>query len=341
MTEKKHSKTEPEEQEKGTESPAEEVATAQGEAAEKPENEKKTPKERTFVDVKTGEKIAHPHQGGSSAAATKAAREEMHAERKGSALPFRIGAIVLWVLGIACEIMAILVANGTLFLPGFSQMAWIIAWIAADLVLVVVGSQLWKRANHLSPASKENKLAYWVQTDLGIVIAAIAFAPIVIVLLSNKSLDKQTKQIGSIVAIVALVAAIASGVDYHPVTQEDLDQAEAGAAVLSDDGLAYWTPFGEVYHFNPDCQYIKNSATIYSGTVQDALDAHRTRGCSGCTVENGTDVLSKSDPEAVAAAAANAIEVGGDADPGDQGDDPAAPEKEGGSEENEELPKAA
>ena len=82
--------------------------------------------------------------------------------------------------------------------------------------------------------------------------------------------------------------------------------------MLSDDGLAYWTPFGEVYHFNPDCQHLKNSGTIYSGTVQDALDAKRTRGCSGCTVEDGTDVLSKADPAAVAAALANVVKVGGD-----------------------------
>ncbi|WP_139651863.1 hypothetical protein [Raoultibacter phocaeensis] len=314
----------------------------QSETSDSSAPKKKEPKERTFVDAKTGKKIAHPHQGGSGAAATEAVREQMHEERKGNALPFRIGAIVLWVLGIACEVMAILVANGTLFLPGLSQMAWIIVWIVADLVFVVVGSQLWKRANHLSPASKENKLAYWMQTDLGVIIAAVAFAPIVIVLLSNKNLDKKTKQLGSIVAVIALIAALASGVDYHPVTQEDLDQAEAGAAVLSDDGLAYWTPFGEVYHFNPDCQYIKNSSTIYSGSVQDALDAHRSRGCSGCTVEDGTDVLSKSDPAAIAEAAARAIGIGEGGQEGSSSDD-AAGQATGDTDENleEDLPQAA
>ncbi|BDE95264.1 hypothetical protein [Raoultibacter timonensis] len=333
MTTKKHEDKQPEKQPEA----AGDAAAQETEADEAKPAEKK-PKERTFVDAKTGKKIAKPHQGGSGTAATQAVREEMHAERKGNALPFRIGAVVLWVLGIACEVMAILVANGTLFLPAFSQMAWIIVWIVADLVLVVAGSQLWKHANHLFPASKENKLAYWVQTDLGIIIAAIAFAPIVIVLLSNKNLDKQTKQIGSIVAVVALIAALASGVDYHPTTQEDLDQAEAGAAALADDGLAYWTPFGEVYHFNPDCQYIKNSGTIYSGTVQDALDANRDRGCSGCTVDDGTDVLSKADPEAVAEAAANAIAVGA-AEAKGNADAEGSNEDEGAEDEN--LPKAA
>ena len=236
----------------------------------------------------------------------------MHAVRNESALPFRIGAAVLWVLGIVCEIMAVLVMNGTLFLPGPGASTWLIIFLVVDLVMVVIGSQLWKRANHLAPASKENKLSYWVQTDLGVIVAAIAFAPVILLLLTNKDLDKGTKKAGTIVAAIALVAAVASGIDYHPATQEDLDQAEAGAAVLSDDGLAYWTPFGEVYHFNPDCQYLKNSGTIYSGTVQDALDAKRTRGCSGCTVEDGTDVLSKADPEAVAAALANVVKVGGD-----------------------------
>ena len=275
-------------------------------AAEHPA--KKEPKERTFVDAKSGKVIAHPHQGGSGAEVNQAVREEMHAARNGSAL------------------------------PGPTPATWLIIFLVVDLVLVVIGSQLWKRANHLAPASQENKLAYWVQTDLGVIVAAIAFAPVILLMLTNKDLDKGTKKVGTIVAAIALVAAVASGIDYHPATQEDLDQAEAGAAVLSDDGLAYWTPFGEVYHFNPDCQYLKNSGTIYSGTVQDALDAKRTRGCSGCTVEDGTDVLSKADPAAVAAALANVVRVGDDANADGPG------EQEPGEGENgaqEELPKAA
>lgn len=294
----------------GKEAVAENGAATAEPAAEHPV--KKEPKERTFVDAKTGKAIAHPHQGGSGAEGNQAVREEMHAVRNGSALPFRIGAAVLWVLGIVCEIMAVLVMNGTLFLPGPGASTWLIIFLVVDLVMVVMGSQLWKRANHLAPASKENKLSYWVQTELGVIVAAIAFAPVILLLLTNKDLDKGTKKAGAIVAAIALVAAVASGIDYHPATQEDLDQAEAGAAVLSDDGLAYWTPFGEVYHFNPDCQYLKNSGTIYSGTVQDALDAKRMRGCSGCTVEDGTDVLSKADPAGVAAALANVVKVGGD-----------------------------
>ena len=294
----------------GKEAVAENGAATAEPAAEHPA--KKEPKERTFVDAKTGKAIAHPHLGGSGAEANQAVREEMHAVRNGSALPFRIGAAVLWILGIVCEIMAVLVMNGTLFLPGPGASTWLIIFLVVDLVMVVIGSQLWKRANHLAPASKENKLSYWVQTDLGVIVAAVAFAPVILLLLTNKDLDKGTKKAGAIVAAIALVAAVASDIDYHPATQEDLDQAEAGAAVLSDDGLAYWTPFGEVYHFNPDCQYLKNSGTIYSGTVQDALDAKRTRGCSGCTVEDGTDVLSKADPAGVAAALANVVKVGGD-----------------------------
>lgn len=307
---------------------------------EAPAEKKKEPKERRFVDAQTGKTIEKPKQGGSGGAATQAAREEMHAERKGNALPFRIAAIVLWVLGIACEVVAILTANGTLFLPGLSQMVWLIIWIVADLVLVVVGSQLWKRANHISPASKENKVAYWVQTDLGIIIAVIAFAPIILLMLSNKDLDKKTKQACSIVAGIALVAAIGSGIDYHPTSQEDLDQAEAGAAVLSDDGLCYWTPFGKVYHFNPDCQYIKNSSTIYSGTVQEAIDAKRVDGCSGCTVEGGTDLLANADPEAVAAAAANVVSISGE-DSKSAGTEEGSGEADAEGSEDEDLPKAA
>lgn len=301
------------------------------------EPKKHVPKERTFVDAKTGETIAHPHKGGKGPEATQAIREELHGARKGNSLPFRIGAFVLWALGLVCEVMAILVMNGTLFLPGLPKLTWLIIWLVVDLILVIIGSQLWKRANHISPASKENKFAYWLQTDLGVIVAALAFAPIIILMLTSKDTDKRTKQVGSIVAAIALVAAMASGVDYNPTTQEDLDQAEAGAAVLSDNGLVYFTPFGKVYHFNPDCQYLKNSSTIYSGTVQDALDGGRNRGCSGCTVEDGTDVISNSDPDALAAALANVIKVNDNApEPtGETGD------SEEQQTEQEALPKAA
>lgn len=304
-------------------------------AADKP----KEHKERTFVDAKTGKKIDHPVQGGSGARSAEV-REEMHAERKKNSLPFRIGAIALWVLGIACEVVAILVMNGTLFLPQFSQMVWLIIFLVLDLILVVIGSQLWKHANHLNPASKENKVAYWIQTDLGILIAVIAFAPIIVLMLTNKNLDKKTRQVCSIVAIIALVIAVASGVDYNPATQEELDEAQAGAAVLSDDGIAYWTPFGKVYHFNPDCQYIRNSATIYSGTLQDAIDAHRDRGCSGCTVADGTDLLENADPSAVADAAATAISVSDDSSSEESSTNNDSDEPQG-EEEDEDLPQAA
>lgn len=111
----------------GKEAVAENGAATAEPAAEHPA--KKEPKERTFVDAKTGKAIAHPHLGGSGAEANQAAREEMHSARNGSALPFRIGAAVLWVLGIVCEIMAVLVMNGTLFLPGPGASTWLIIFL--------------------------------------------------------------------------------------------------------------------------------------------------------------------------------------------------------------------
>ena len=156
--------------------------SAQGQKSEHDNvaTEKKQPKERRFVDAKTGKTIEKPKHGGSGAAATQALRDEMHAERAGNALPFRIGAAVLWVVGIALEVAAILVANSTLYLPKLPAAGWVVIFLAIDLIAVVAGSQLWKRANHLAPASKENKLAYWVQTELGVIVAVIAFAPMIV-----------------------------------------------------------------------------------------------------------------------------------------------------------------
>ena len=56
----------------GKEAVAENGAATAEPAAEHPV--KKEPKERTFVDAKTGKAIAHPHQGGSGAEGNQAVR---------------------------------------------------------------------------------------------------------------------------------------------------------------------------------------------------------------------------------------------------------------------------
>lgn len=280
----------------------------------------KAPVQRTFVDSRTGKVIDAPtgQQRPAAGQAPAVDLEASHAKRAADAKPFRIAAIILWILGIACEIVGINFINGNIYLPRFSQQTWLIIWLVADFVFVVIGSQLWKRANHINPPSEANKAEYWLQTEAGVIVAIIAFAPIVFVLLNDKKLDKKTRQVCTIIAAIALVVAGVSGVDFHPTSKEAYDAAEQNAAELgatnaAGDATVYWTTFGRVYHLNPDCQAIKNSKTIYSGTIADAFAAKRTTECEFCARKDGSDLLAQADPNAVNAAASAAQDVSSDA----------------------------
>ena len=52
----------------------------------------------------------------------------------------------------------------------------------------------------------------------------------------------------------------------------------------SPASVAYWTKYGHSYHFSLECQTLRNSKreNIYSGTLQEALDANRTDPCDFC-----------------------------------------------------------
>ena len=76
---------------------------------------------------------------------------------KEGAKPRRIFAVILWVLAIACEAVGILNIFKKITLPDcLSQLTWLIILIVADLIFLVIGSMLWKKANHIDPASEKN-----------------------------------------------------------------------------------------------------------------------------------------------------------------------------------------
>jgi len=200
------------------------------------------------------------------------------AGEKGSAGGLRAGAVVLWVLAIVFEVLAALVLFGKINLTFMPMMWQLIAFLVLDLVCVIIGSQLWKKANHIDPASEKNKTKFWLWNNMGVIVCCFAFIPIIILFLSNKDLDKKTKVICTIVAIIALLIGGAASVDYNPVSQEQLATAEN---VLGDTDV-YWAPFGKVYHTHEDCQALNNSETLTVGKVDDAIAANRTRLCSFC-----------------------------------------------------------
>lgn len=204
-------------------------------------------------------------------------RKKTQAAPVGNATPLRIGAIILWIFAIAFEVLALLVVLGKVDLRFMSQLAQLIVFLVLDLACVIIGAQLWKKANHIKPASEKNKLMFWLWNNMGVIVCAVAFLPFIVVVLTNKDVDKKTKAIATVVAVIALLIGGVSSYDWNPVSVE---QQQAAMAAISDD--VYWTRFGKVYHTHDDCQALNQSEELTYGTVEQAIAANRTKLCSFC-----------------------------------------------------------
>lgn len=211
-------------------------------------------------------------------AASEASEKKMkEAKPVGNAGGLRAGAIVCWLLALACEAVGILMLFGKINITFMSTLVCIIVVLVVDLIFVIIGSQLWKKANHIKPASKKNKVQFFLWNNMGVIVCILAFVPYLVLLLKDKNLDKKTKTIAAVAAIIALVIGGLTSVDYNPVSEEELT-----AATQTIDGNVYWSQFGKVYHTSEDCQHINNSDTVYYGTVDEAIAVNRTRLCNTC-----------------------------------------------------------
>ncbi|MBQ7063490.1 MAG: hypothetical protein IJM90_01175 [Firmicutes bacterium] len=197
----------------------------------------------------------------------------------GSSIGYRIGAVVLWILAIACEVLAIMVLLNAMYVG--NKALWLIIFIVADLVFAIIAAQLWKKANRIKPMSKKNKFLFYLWSELGVIMAAICFIPLIILLLKDKDLDKKTKTLVTIVACAALLITGAASADYDPISAEE--KAAAEQEITSD---VYWTTFGRKYHIDQDCQAITNSSTLYQGTVTEAIENGRASLCAFCAAKH-------------------------------------------------------
>ena len=246
-------------------------------------------KERKIVDVETKEtkeKVALNKDGKIVNA------KEVEAIPKEGAKPRRIFAVILWVLAIACEVVAVLNIFNKLELPKFSQLTWLIILIVADLIFLVIGSMLWKKANHIDPASEKNKTKFWLWNNLGSIVAVLAFLPLIVIIFTNKNLDGKTKKVAGIIAIVALLVGGLASYDWNPVSSEQLEAARAeilanGNYDTNDEGepVVYWVQNSKKYHINSGCSAINrsnNTSDIFRGTIDAAYQKGLTEPCRIC-----------------------------------------------------------
>ena len=263
-------------------------------------------KKHTIVNTK-GEDITQAHDAAKKKAEKEAADLAAHPEKKkvqakpvGNAKSNRIGAIVLWVIAILFEILAGMVMFGKISLPFMSSTVQLVVFLILDLILVIIGNTFWKKANHIDPASEANPTKFWLWNNLGMIVSVVAFLPFIVLCLTQKDMDKKTKVIATVAAIICLLIAGVSGIDFNPISSEQLQQAEAALG----NTQVYWTKFGKVYHTHDDCGSLNQSDVLTQGTVKEAVAANRTRLCFYCAkrdniqnvaTDNGNQTLAEAE----------------------------------------------
>ena len=194
-------------------------------------------------------------------------------EAKSKAIGFRVIAGVLWLLAIGTEAFAIF---------------WVLRQNPVNLILLIVllvvigglavgGSLLWKQANRLDPASSKETFRFFVQNQLGAIIALVAFLPLIILVFLNKDMDKQQKTIAGSVGIVVALAAVVLGIDFTPLSQEQAAVESQVVTQLVGEDKVWWSGGGGVMHLCEGVSDLKNVKTeLASGTTAEAFAAGKT-----------------------------------------------------------------
>ncbi|MFY9712123.1 MAG: hypothetical protein WAK00_01505 [Microbacterium sp.] len=247
------------------------------------------------------------------------------AEAKSKATTFRWIAMVLWILAIAGEAVGIfwllrqrvfVGEDGTLVrdpdtglieeqgvTATFPQWAFITLLVLLVVIaaLAITGSFLWKKANRLDPARKSDTVRFFVQNQLGAIIAIIAFVPLIILIFLNKDMDKGQKTTAGIVGIVLAALAVVLGIDFNPPSVEKYTADQSTVIQLLGKDEVVWVDGGSVYHVCEEVSDIQTGSEKRTGTTAQAIEAGKTRltlefaselkTCGLAVPENAADIV--------------------------------------------------
>lgn len=220
---------------------------------------------------------------------------------KSQAKSKRIIALILWAIAIALEAVGIFwllrqrefvgedgtfvrdqetglleQQNATAVFPTWAFVTLIVLLVVIA-ALAITGSLLWKKANALDPASEEDKVRFFVQNQLGAIIAIIAFLPLIILIFLNKDMSGTQKGVAGGVGIVLALVAGYFGADFSPPSVEQYTADQSTVIQLLGEDNVYWVAGGSVYHVCEDVPDIQTGSEIHSGTTAEAVEAGKNR----------------------------------------------------------------
>jgi hypothetical protein len=214
---------------------------------------------------------------------------------------FRWIALALWAVAIALEGVAIfwllrqrefVGEDGTLVrnpdtglleeqnaTAQFPQWAFItlLVFIVAIAALSIGGSLLWKKANRLDPAKKSDTVRFFVQNQLGVIIAIIAFVPLIILVFLNKDMSKGQKTTAGVIGIALAAIAAFIGIDFDPPSVEQYTADQSAVIQLLGEDEVFWVDGGAVYHVCDEVSDIQTGSEIAQGTTAEAVAAGKIR----------------------------------------------------------------
>ena len=247
------------------------------------------------MEEKKTTKAAEPKKPSAAALKTALAQlEEEESGKKKNTVIFRILAFVCWALAAVAMYCPQLgdkmdkLPFGAMRMLGLNNIVEFIICAVVAAVLCIVAARLWIHANHIHPTKSHNKVVQFIWNQLGVIMAGLIFAPIMIYLIvNNKKLEKKTKIIAAAVLAVLFLGTSAASADYHPVTQDQvnsvLSEAQENGYIEGEDGVR-WTKYGRCYHLFKECPTLQNSAeeNCTDGDIDDAVNSNRVRLCEFC-----------------------------------------------------------
>jgi len=163
-------------------------------------------------------------------------------DQKSKAKKLRIFASLSWLVAIGSEVAGIVLLLKNKFDEG--NLALLIGILVGIAIFAISGSLMWKAANKHDPVSEADKFKFFVQNQLGAIIAVIAFLPLLALIFMDKDMDPKNKKIAGGVGVALALVATLFGVSFDPPSTEQYtqDMNECAAQIKANEPTTACSP---------------------------------------------------------------------------------------------------